>query len=162
MEVGDPDGYGQYGMLMETAEGLVCHECGQTFTHLGLHTYKAHGLAAAAYKKAHGLGRVGLVAADTRQVIVENARRRYAGTPAFIAARDPRAAHEAFLAKKEPHSPAGRAAIRRATSARRGSARKGTVVVCNECGVSFCPLMAATKRRFCTRSCASKWNRRAR
>ena len=29
MELGDADGHGRYGMLDETSDGLVCHECGR-------------------------------------------------------------------------------------------------------------------------------------
>ena len=38
MELGDADGHGRYGMLDETSDGLVCHECGRAFPNLGLHT----------------------------------------------------------------------------------------------------------------------------
>ena len=37
MNVGDPDGYGEFGVLDEDAGGLLCHECGRRFSHLGLH-----------------------------------------------------------------------------------------------------------------------------
>ncbi len=50
MRVGERDGYGRYGMLDETSDGLLCHECGQRFTHLGLHVYRRHGMTAAAYR----------------------------------------------------------------------------------------------------------------
>lgn len=66
MQVGDRDGFGRYGELDETDEGLLCHKCGGRFTHLGVHVYKAHGLTAAAYRQAHGLSRRGLVTTPTR------------------------------------------------------------------------------------------------
>lgn len=42
---------------------LVCHECGRGFLHLATHARLAHGLTAAEYREAHGLGvTTGLVA----------------------------------------------------------------------------------------------------
>jgi hypothetical protein len=32
---------------------LICHECGQAHSYLGLHVYRAHGLRAADYRKRH-------------------------------------------------------------------------------------------------------------
>ncbi len=55
LEVGAPDGHGRFGMLDEDDEGLLCHECGHRFQHLGLHVWKAHGLTAREYRMAHGL-----------------------------------------------------------------------------------------------------------
>ncbi len=46
MDVGAPDGYGRFAVIDEQTDGLLCHECGRTFTHLGLHVYKAHGISA--------------------------------------------------------------------------------------------------------------------
>lgn len=36
VQVGERDGYGRFGVLMETSQGLLCHECGLSFVHLGL------------------------------------------------------------------------------------------------------------------------------
>lgn len=55
MQVGDPDCFGRYGAVDEDAMGLLCHECGERFDHLGLHAYKAHGMTAAVYRKGPGL-----------------------------------------------------------------------------------------------------------
>ena len=44
MELGDADGHGRYGMLDETSDGLVCHECGRAFPNLGLHAWRGHGM----------------------------------------------------------------------------------------------------------------------
>jgi hypothetical protein len=46
LSLGDPDGYGRYGVLEEQPGGLVCHECGRTFPSLGLHAYRGHGMTA--------------------------------------------------------------------------------------------------------------------
>ena len=68
MQYGDPDGHGHYGILDVTADGLLCHECGWRGAHLGLHSWKAHGITASAYRERHGLRRSkGLVAADLHQ-----------------------------------------------------------------------------------------------
>lgn len=162
MQVGEEDGHGLYGVLDEDADGLLCHECGGRFTHLGLHAWKAHGTTAAAYRKAHGLGRRGLVAAEVREAIATNARKHLAGKPAFAERRDPAKATAARLAAGVSISPAGMETIRQGRVARNKAGRLGTVVTCEWCGVEFCPLSAARKRRFCSRSCASKRNRAVR
>ncbi|WP_368859565.1 MucR family transcriptional regulator [Georgenia satyanarayanai] len=159
MEVGDEDGHGRFGVLEEDADGLLCHECGQRFVHLGLHVYRAHGLTAAEYRQAHGLGRRGLVAASTRQALADGARARLPRNSAFLERRDPAKATAARLAAGSVFSPAGLEAMRQASASRRGQQRLGTVVTCAQCGVQFCPLTDAKRRRFCSRSCASKYNR---
>jgi hypothetical protein len=160
--VGDADGHGLFGVLDEPDDGLLCHDCGWRGQHLGLHVYRAHGLTASGYRYAHGLKRTrGLVAASTRAVITENARRRYtkpAGA-AFRLARDPQGAALARLAQALPPSPEA-AAARDAAVARIGrSTRVPRVVTCGWCGVHFCPLRASKRRRFCSRSCASRQTR---
>lgn len=160
--VGDQDGFGLFGVLDETADGLLCHECGARFTHLGLHAFKAHDMSAGEYRAAHGLGRRGLVMASTAEVIAANARRTMNSRPAFIAARNPAVASAAQRRGADAISPAGLAAIRATARSRRGSQRLGTVVTCQWCGVQFCPLFSAKRRRFCTRSCANRSNRRQR
>ena len=55
MRVGDPDGYGFKGVLTETPLGeLLCHDCGWTGNHLGLHAWKAHGIPARDDRAPHG------------------------------------------------------------------------------------------------------------
>lgn len=159
MQVGDEDGHGRYGVLDEDAEGLLCHECSGRFTHLGLHAYKAHGLTAKEYRTAHGLGRRGLVAETTRRTIADNARQRLPLNSLFVQKRDPLRATAARLAAGSVFSPAGLEAMRQASASRRGNQRLGTVVACEQCGLEFCPLTSAKRRRFCSRSCASKYNR---
>lgn len=161
MQVGDVDGHGRYGVLDEDVGGLLCHECGGRFTHLGLHVYKAHGVTAAAFRTAHGLGRRGLVAEATRRTIADNARAQLPQKSSFVRRRDPAKATAARLAAGSVISPAGLEALRQANAARRGQQRLGTVVTCAWCAAEFCPLVAAAKRRFCSRSCAAKHNRAA-
>lgn len=159
MNVGDPDGYGEFGVLDEDAGGLLCHECGRRFSHLGLHAWKGHGMTADGYRRAHGLSRNrGLVASATRALMADNARKKYPAKSGFIAACDPAAATLARLSGGPGMSPQGLAASR----SRPGRGRKGTVVICAGCGAQFCPLSAARKRLFCSRSCASRVNRRRR
>ncbi|MFD1716345.1 MucR family transcriptional regulator [Georgenia deserti] len=161
--VGEPDGKGLYGVPDETADGLLCHECGKRFTHLGLHVWRRHGMAADEFRRAHGLARSrGLVAAATRTEIAQNARDRLERKPAFLAARAPEIATAARLRAGEKVSPQGLESIREANRARRGRSRLGTVVICGWLGAEFCPLTRARRRRFCTRSCASKATRASR
>lgn len=161
MKLGDADGHGRYGLLEEVPGGLVCHLCGYAFPNLGLHAWRGHGVTADQYRAAHGLQRRrGLVstelAARIRAAAV--ARMTTAAGEAFVAARDPQRAQEVRLASP----PRWRAAAR--ASGRSGQGRLGTEVTCQNpaCGAVFCPLHSARRRRFCSRSCASIYNRRRR
>jgi len=155
LAVGDRDGYGWYGVLTETPAGLLCAECGWEGTHLGVHAFKAHGLTARAYKERHGLHLSrGLVTADVKAGMSRRGRER--PNPALAAARDPAAASKARRAKGNPISPAGDMArmVGICDSPRRQ--RQGRVTVCENCAVEFCALEGAARRRFCSRSCASR------
>lgn len=156
MKAGEVDGHGRYAVLDEDEDGLLCHECGARHTHLGLHVYRAHGLTADEYRERHGLKRKGLVSQHIRDVMADNARDNAHTRPAFTAGRDPAKATAARLAKKGVHSPAGIEAMRAAAHARRGRKRLGIVITCQWCGAQFCPLDHARRRRYCTRSCASR------
>lgn len=116
MHVGDEDGHGRYGVLDEDVEGLLCHECGRRYAHLGLHVYKAHGLTAKEYRAEHGLGRRGLVAEATRLTIADNARERLPRKSLFVQRRDPARAAAARLAAGSVFSPADLEAMRRAST----------------------------------------------
>lgn len=159
MLVGDRDGFGAFGVLDESSDGLLCHECGRRFVHLGLHVTKAHGVSAGAYRQAHGLGGRGLVSQQTRAKIAENARVGLSRRPLFIQRRDPRRATAARLATGSPLSPAGMEALRKAAARRRGVSRSGQVVNCRWCGLEFCPLASPRRREFCSKSCASRFTR---
>ena len=159
--VGERDGFGRYGVLDETEDGLVCAACGWTGAHLGLHAYKAHAMTADAYRARYGLlrGR-GLVASNVRERIQANARAGMTSRAAFFARRDPAAATRARLRIRRsatPEEAAGRDA-RMSSIGRRG--RIETVIVCEWCAVEFCPL-GSKRRRFCSRSCASRHTRQA-
>lgn len=141
MNPGDPDGFGHYGVVDEDADGLLCHECGRRFTHLGLHAFNADELSAAEYRVAHGLARSrGLVVSETRATLAENARRSLPGKAQFKAARDPAAATAARRAAGSKMSPEGLAASR----SRTGHGRLGIVVVCEWCSAEFCPPVERT------------------
>jgi len=126
---------------------------------LGLHAYKAHGRTARQYRLAHGLHlSKGLVTNDLHERMSEGSKGR--PNPALAAARDPAKATAARLANGSPISPAGDR-VRGANLRRNPTQRRsGRVVICQECGVEFCPLTGAARRRFCSRSCASRANRR--
>lgn len=156
MNLGECDGHGLYGVLDEDEEGLLCHESGRRFTYLGLHAWKGHGLTADDYRAAHGLSRSrGLITSDTREAINDNARRSFHAELTFIAARGPVAANKARKVSGVGMSPAGLAASR----SQPGRGRRGTVVVCERCGSLFCPLTGTSRRRFRSRSCASRATR---
>ena len=55
MKVGDSDGYGRYGHVEETIDGLLCHTCGKRYRHLATHIAMAHGDTVADYRARHGL-----------------------------------------------------------------------------------------------------------
>ena len=161
LSVGDRDGFGRYGVLDETDDGLVCAACGWTGAHLGLHAYRAHGMTADVNRARYGLlrGR-GLVASSIREKIRANGRAGMTSRAAFVARRDPVAATRARLRTRRQataEEAAGRDA-RMSSIGRRG--RIETVVVCEWCGVEFCPLVDK-RRRFCSRSCASRHTRQA-
>jgi hypothetical protein len=162
VRVGDVDGAGLFGALDETVQGLLCHECGWRGQHLGLHVYRAHGVTASDYRVLHGLKRTrGLVAAATRAVITQNATLRYATATGagFRRARDPQAAAVARLARGLPVSAEAAAARDRVVARAGRGTRVPRVVTCGWCGAAFCPLQASKRRRFCSRSCASKHTR---
>ena len=55
MKVGDKDGHGQYGIIDENPDGLLCHECGKRFKHLSTHVSLGHKIKVADYRERHGL-----------------------------------------------------------------------------------------------------------
>lgn len=73
--LGHPDGAGVYGVLDETEEGILCHECGRRFRSLGNHARLAHALTAAEYRDKHGLPRGrALIARDLRDTLGRSTR----------------------------------------------------------------------------------------
>lgn len=88
--LGEVDGFGRYGMLEDTADGLRCHECRETFTHLGLHVYRRHGITAAVYRIEHGLLRPrGLVTSELREKLAAQAAANEAVQRGLALTRDP-------------------------------------------------------------------------
>lgn len=98
MRPGDKDGYGRYGYVDETADRLLCHECGKHYKSLGAHVYGAHGMAADEYRAAHGIPqRIPLVTKAMSQTMSKHASSRV-GTEAWqrlVEKRDPTAASRA-------------------------------------------------------------------
>lgn len=158
---GAPDGFGLYGIVDESSDGLTCHICGWVGAHLGLHSATAHELTANEYRSRFGLRRSkGLVAGATRATIRDNAANRYTHDDPLAASRDLTKANTARLAAARPASPeeAAKRDARIAAMPRQPHARR--TVTCEHCGTQFCPIITnIKKRRFCTQSCASKHNR---
>ncbi|MGN8690536.1 Helicase associated domain protein [Atopobiaceae bacterium HCP3S3_F7] len=96
--VGDPDGYGLYGVLDRDDDSVLCHECGKRPRSLGAHLAPAHGMTAVEYRAAHGLPRgIPLVSLSISERISEQSAARV-GSPQWRqleAARDPLAASQA-------------------------------------------------------------------
>ena len=44
-----------WGRVDRTAEGILCHECGQRFASLGIHLARAHELTVRVYRDRHGI-----------------------------------------------------------------------------------------------------------
>jgi hypothetical protein len=160
MRLDDRDGHGRYGVVDEDDDGLLCSECGWRGRHLGLHAYRAHGLTAAQYKERHGLRRSkGLVADSIRVALRTRAVDQYPTRIAFQVARNPAQASRTRRQLARPVAAEAAASRDQRMAAMARSSRLGTVVVCGYCGCEFCPLVSARRRRFCSRSCASKFNR---
>ena len=161
-QVGAPDGHGLFGVIDEDADGLLCHICGWRGSHLGLHAFKSHGISAQQYKLEQGLRRSkGLVATAVLEKLAERGAAQMPSRTRFIAGRDPGKATAARLAGGMPLSPAGAAASASGRQTPRVKGRTEIVVTCEECGAEFCPLHGGRRRKFCTRSCASPYNRRS-
>lgn len=83
MQPGDKDGYGRYGHIEETVDGLLCHECGKHYRSLAAHAYGSHGMTADQYRAEHGIPqRVTLITGDMRTALSEASTGRI-GTDAW-------------------------------------------------------------------------------
>lgn len=96
--VGDPSGYGQWGVMDRGEHDVLCHECGQRYASVGSHAYAAHGITAREYRLRYGIPST----TPLVSLAVSRAHSRRAtaqvGTPAWgrlEAARDPQAASDA-------------------------------------------------------------------
>ena len=138
MDYGGTDGHGTYGQLT-TGEGggLICHECGAERAFLGRHV-RVHGMTAAQYREAHGLGRsTSLASPDLLGRWSENAAGRVGSAEweRFAAARDPDTAREesAQVWREETPRPAVMERLRlRALAASRS--RQGRECDVDDCG----------------------------
>jgi hypothetical protein len=120
--VGDPDGHGHYAQLERDDEGrLLCHECGTWWHHLATHARGAHGIPAAAYRQAHGLGATTRLVGDGPRERMRTAYAARTDDPRgrLAATRDPDAARATGPTTWAPETRAARAARNRA---RRGRA----------------------------------------
>lgn len=52
---GDPSGHGRYGILDTNEYGVLCHECGERFASVGIHSQRTHHLSAGEYRQRHGV-----------------------------------------------------------------------------------------------------------
>ena len=135
--------------------------CGASFTHLGLHVFRGHGITAATYRLEHGLLRSrGLVSPELREKLAAQAAANEAAQRGLAATRDPARASEIRRALARPTVPAAAAERDQRFTALGRSTRNGRVTTCAECGVQFCALQGSKRRRFCSYSCASKTTRR--
>lgn len=155
--VGEPDGFGAYGLVDETPEGLLCHECGLRIKGLGVHVYQSHGMRAREYKERHGLPYgASLLPLATRELKSKKSRDRI-GTREWqklVAARNPQVARDARSPESFQLRGASGEAHRINASANGRSTRKGLVQACLVCGATWCPLPpAGYKRRTCSDAC---------
>jgi ROS/MUCR transcriptional regulator protein. len=121
MRVGDPDGHGHYAQLDRDTDGLlICHECGRPCAQLATHARLAHGITAAQYREAHGLGmRTRLVSASaSARMAAAFERNRQLHLDALAGSRNPPAATEA--SRHAPWRAESRAKRQRVAAARRG------------------------------------------
>lgn len=123
MRVGDPDGYGQYGIIDETAAGLLCHECGKRFKHLSTHIHQGHKTKVADYRTQHGLHlKKPLVSKNVRGNMRSSWEKHADSHLADLEKH--RKPHKAFEASREasrnrsPGAKAGRAAVLRSRRGR--------------------------------------------
>jgi len=121
MRVGEVDGHGRYAVLDTDNEGrLLCHECGRWWQHLGTHAFGAHGLTAAQYRQAHGLGATTrLVGAGPRERMSQAwDRNREVHLASLADNRDPDAARGSMTRQWAPQTRASRAETARARRGR--------------------------------------------
>ena len=157
-QVGEPDGYGRYGIMERGEDGALCHECGGWYVSVGAHAGPTHGMTAAQYRQAHGLARTQpLVSlARSREISEQSAAR--VGSPAWQrleAARDPQAAADARTpeAFRTPAASAARAL--RATDGRMDLSVEPREKTCPICGCVY-----TGRNRTCSDACAREARRR--
>lgn len=149
---GQPDGHGRYGMLDDDGTSVLCHECGRRYAALASHTLLAHGMDAASYRSAHGLGRrTPLLASGLREAQGRRARERIGGPgwQRFEAARDPQAASQARdLADLRDRAETHHARALQATEMGKNTPRAAPRT-CPRCGTTWVPGPGRYRARHC-------------
>lgn len=122
MEVGDPDGFGRFGMLDRDEDTVACHECGKKFRSLVQHLHHKHQMSTAGYRAQHRLpAGLPLTCLETSRMISEKSATRVgtADWRAFEEARDRTLpASQRAATQASAHRPAPATTARRAAEAR--------------------------------------------
>lgn len=153
-QVGEPSGYGRYGIIDGDDKSIMCHECGEYFTSVAGHIYRAHGLRAKAYKDKHGLPRgTALIAPEMARRQAENAQRRLDSDEwkKFEKARDPEKASHARTGDDFRRRGVARDSARESATQRiRGKRKRVHDGVCSVCGeprgVGRAPFMTCPRK----------------
>lgn len=145
-QVGDPSGFGRYGIFERDETLALCHECGQWFHSVAAHIWGAHQMTGAEYRREHGLKRTQpLTSLSYSRNLSEKSRERL-GTPGwrkFEAARDPLAAsRERDMTTQAPAARSERAARAKIDPI------QATPHPCTICGKPI-----TGKRRTCSEDC---------
>ena len=159
--VGDPDGYGRYGVMERQELAALCHECGGWFASVGTHARHAHGMTADEYRAAHGLPRTQPLTSLALSREISEAASSRVGSEAWRrleAARDPQAAADArdIAAPSAAGTRAGRAA--RGMDGRL-PARRAEVKTCPHCGASYTGRARSCSAESCMRAGRSERSR---
>jgi hypothetical protein len=149
--VGEPSGFGLYGVVTRTDTTVLCHECGREFRALVQHLRQAHSLTVAAYRRQHGLAENDPLWCQDSLDAISVTSRRQIGTPAwrrFEAGRD--ATHDDSL-RRAATTPRRAGALRR--HADRLSDRARTITrTCRWCDTPLDPRNRNTTT--CSPACA--------
>lgn len=158
--VGTPSGFGQYGVLDDDGQTLLCHECGQRRRSVGTHIGPAHSMTAREYRRAHGIPAGWALQARTlseNRSALAAARVGTAAWQRLEAARDPVAA-----ARSRDPDAFQRVGVDREALAARAvingqQGRLGRVYCCPVCQALWCLLPDSRPRITCTPTCWSTW-----
>lgn len=158
-EVGSPSGHGQWGVLDDDGETVLCHECGERLRRLGWHVGRTHGITVRDYKLKHGLPLSrGLLPAQDRERAAEASRSKV-GSAAWARleeARDPTAASHARDEHAMRSTWAAAERAHRATELGRAS-RRTVVRSCPICAAQWCPLPGGYHLKTCSPECWRAW-----
>lgn len=156
-QVGEPDGYGRYGILDVDEDTVLCHECGRRLQRLGVHL-RVHGMDSAQYRAAHGLPRkLPLASLANRALVSEQVRSRM-GSPAWerlVASRDPVAA-----SRSRVRTLASAATVAAQTGKPNpGGGRPAKVRTCPWCGAEYTGRARSCGAASCVREAKAAANR---